>query len=228
MMGLYEIRLPIKREFKPKQGGILGSFILGLFFGVVSSPCATPALVVILTYVATKGTVLYGVALLFTYAIGHCLLMLAAGSGFGAALGTLLCLSGCTAGATLAMLASRHWLGPVVRRRYSRQLSEFDARIAADGAAYLFSLRLLPVLPFVAVNLAAGLTRMRTWTFAWVSFVGMAAGTFVYVNAGSELGHVRQLSDLHSPGLLASLAALALLPWLVKPLLRRLRMAPQR
>lgn len=83
MMGFYVIRLPVKRDFRPKQGGVLGSFILGLFFGVVSSPCATPVLVVILTYVATKGQVLYGTALLFTYAIGHCLLMLAAGTFTG-------------------------------------------------------------------------------------------------------------------------------------------------
>ena len=83
MMGLYEIRLPIKREFRPKQEGIIGSFLLGLFFGIVSSPCATPALVVLLTYVATKGKVLYGVALLFTYAVGHCLLMLVAGTFTG-------------------------------------------------------------------------------------------------------------------------------------------------
>jgi cytochrome c-type biogenesis protein len=83
MMGLYEIRLPLKTEFRPKQGGIAGSFLLGLFFGVVSSPCATPALVVLLTYVATKGRILYGVALLFTYAVGHCLLMLLAGTFTG-------------------------------------------------------------------------------------------------------------------------------------------------
>lgn len=83
MMGFYDIRLPIRQDFKPKQGGVLGSFILGLFFGIVSSPCATPVLVVILTYVATKGEVLYGTALLFTYAIGHCLLMLAAGTFTG-------------------------------------------------------------------------------------------------------------------------------------------------
>jgi cytochrome c biogenesis protein CcdA len=83
MIGLYEIRMPIRREFKPRQGGMIGSFLLGLFFGVVSSPCATPVLVVILTYVATKGQVLYGAALLFTYAIGHCLLMLVAGTFTG-------------------------------------------------------------------------------------------------------------------------------------------------
>jgi cytochrome c-type biogenesis protein len=83
MMGLYEIRLPVRRDFRPKQGGIIGSFLLGLFFGVVSSPCATPVLVVILTLVATKREVLYGVALLFTYALGHTLLMLAAGTFTG-------------------------------------------------------------------------------------------------------------------------------------------------
>ena len=83
MMGLYELRLPVKREFRPKQGGVIGSFLLGLFFGVVSSPCATPVLVVILTFVATKGQVMYGTALLFTYAVGHCMLMLAAGTFTG-------------------------------------------------------------------------------------------------------------------------------------------------
>ncbi|MDD2367184.1 MAG: cytochrome c biogenesis protein CcdA [Desulfuromonadaceae bacterium] len=83
LMGLYEIHLPIKRDFKPKRGGIIGAFLLGLFFGVVSSPCATPVLVVLLTLVAGKGQVLYGIALLFCYAIGHCLLMLFAGTFTG-------------------------------------------------------------------------------------------------------------------------------------------------
>lgn len=83
LMGLYELHLPLSRDFRPKQGGITGALFLGLFFGLVSSPCATPALVVILTFVATKGQVLYGIALLFTYAIGHCLLMLLAGTFTG-------------------------------------------------------------------------------------------------------------------------------------------------
>jgi len=83
LMGLYELPLPLRREYRPKQGGVVGAFILGLFFGVVSSPCATPVLVVLLTYVATRGKLLYGTALLFTYAIGHCLLMLAAGTFTG-------------------------------------------------------------------------------------------------------------------------------------------------
>jgi cytochrome c biogenesis protein CcdA len=79
LAGLYQLRLPFHVEVKPKKRGIIGAFLLGLFFGIVSSPCATPVLVVILTLVATKGEVLYGTALLFVYAIGHCMLMLLAG-----------------------------------------------------------------------------------------------------------------------------------------------------
>jgi len=83
LMGLYELRLPVKRDFKPKQGGIIGAFMLGLFFGLVSSPCATPVMVVLLTVVTGKGQVFYGIILMFSYAVGHCLLMLVAGTFTG-------------------------------------------------------------------------------------------------------------------------------------------------
>ena len=95
-------------------------------------------------------------------------------------------------------------------------MARFDARMARDGGRYLFSLRVLPVIPFALVNVAAGLTAIRVLTFTSVSFAGMAAGTFLYVNAGTELGHAASLSDLASPSLLLSLLALALFPWLAK------------
>jgi len=46
---------------------------------VVSSPCATPVLAVILAFVATKARIIYGTSLLFVYAIGHCALIVLAG-----------------------------------------------------------------------------------------------------------------------------------------------------
>ena len=84
MLGLYELRLPTTHSLRPKRGGLFGALLLGLFFGVASSPCATPVLVIILTFAATQQNILYGTLLLFVYAIGHTLLMLAAGtfSGF--------------------------------------------------------------------------------------------------------------------------------------------------
>ncbi len=79
LLGLYEIRFPFKEKMQVKTGGLLGAFLMGLLFGVVSAPCATPVLVVILAYVATKGQVLYGTLLLFVYALGHCALIVLAG-----------------------------------------------------------------------------------------------------------------------------------------------------
>ena len=79
LLGLFEIRFPFKDKLRVKTGGLLGAFLMGLLFGVASSPCATPVLVVILAYVAIKGQVLYGTLLLFVYALGHCALIVLAG-----------------------------------------------------------------------------------------------------------------------------------------------------
>ncbi|TLN24869.1 cytochrome c biogenesis protein CcdA, partial [bacterium] len=73
------------RAMAPQEGGMLSAFLLGLLFGVVSAPCAAPILVVVLTYIASKGNMAYGLALLWTYAIGHCLLIVVAGTSVGVA-----------------------------------------------------------------------------------------------------------------------------------------------
>lgn len=155
---------------------------------------------------------------------GASVLMLAAGASHGLIAGTLLCLSACTCGATLTMLASRHLFRGAVARRYRSRIDEIDSALAREGALYLFSLRMLPVIPFAMVNLLSGVTAMRTWTFFWVSFVGMLAATAVYVNAGRELARIDSVSALFSPGMLAALAAIGAFPLLSKRLIDRWRM----
>jgi cytochrome c-type biogenesis protein len=77
--------IPMPRGFAPNAGGIVGAFLLGALTGVIATPCAMPVLAVVLTYVASKGNILYGGLLLFTYALGHSVLVLAAGSSMGIA-----------------------------------------------------------------------------------------------------------------------------------------------
>ncbi|RJP82717.1 MAG: cytochrome c biogenesis protein CcdA [Candidatus Zixiibacteriota bacterium] len=79
LMGVFSMRLPFAEKMQTKRRGALGAFLLGLLFGVVSSPCATPVLVVILAFVAAQGQVLWGTSLLFVYALGHCALIILAG-----------------------------------------------------------------------------------------------------------------------------------------------------
>lgn len=83
LMGLITITLPFQKTHQVKSRGLWGAFLLGLLTGTVSSPCATPVLAVILAYVSTQGDVLYGGSLLFTYAVGHCALILIAGLSIG-------------------------------------------------------------------------------------------------------------------------------------------------
>ena len=83
LVGLFNWSLPVPVHLQPKQRGILGAFLLGIFFGIVSSPCATPVLALILTFVASKGEIAYGTSLLFVYALGHCALIFLAGTATG-------------------------------------------------------------------------------------------------------------------------------------------------
>ena len=147
---------------------------------------------------------------------GAAILTLAAGAIFGIAAGTLIVSFASTIGATLAFLASRHLLRDWVQDRFGDRLKALNEGVERDGAFYLFSLRLVPAFPFFLVNLLMGLTSIKTWTYFWVSQVGMLLGTFVYVNAGTQIARIDSLRDVASPGLLASFAALALAPWIGK------------
>lgn len=147
---------------------------------------------------------------------GAAVLTLAAGAIFGVFIGTLIVSLASTIGATLAFLASRYLFRETISARFGSQLRPMNDGIRQDGAFYLFSLRLVPVFPFFLVNLLMGLTPIRTWTYFWVSQVGMLLGTVVYVNAGTQLANISELGDVVAPALLASFAALGVVPWVGK------------
>jgi len=71
LLGVFTFRLPGLKSLPVRAGGPAGAFLVGLFFGLVASPCATPVLAVIMTYVAGQGDLVYGGTLLFTYGFGH-------------------------------------------------------------------------------------------------------------------------------------------------------------
>ena len=138
---------------------------------------------------------------------------------FGLTLGTLVVSFASTIGATLAMLISRYLLGDLVKKRFALQMMKINSGMLKEGAFYLFTLRLLPAVPFFAINLAMGLTRLRTLTFFWVSQLGMLPATLVYVNAGSELGEIQVIDDILSPSLIISFVLLGIFPLLIKNIL---------
>lgn len=162
---------------------------------------------------------------------GAAVLGLAAGALFGALAGTILISFASSIGATLACALSRYLLRDWVQRRFGDKLKRVNAGIREEGAFYLFSLRLIPVIPFFIINLVMGLTPIRLTTFYWVSQLGMLPGTAVFVNAGSQLGRIESLSGILSPGLILSFALIGVLPLVVRRALdaykRRFRKEPR-
>ncbi|MFO6428786.1 FAD-dependent oxidoreductase [Erythrobacter sp. W302b] len=147
---------------------------------------------------------------------GAAIMTLAAGALFGVVTGTILVSFASTLGATLAFLSSRYVLRDSIEARFGERLKAINAGVERDGAFYLFSLRMIPAFPFFVVNLVMGLTRIRVWTYVWVSQLGMLLGTVVYVNAGTQLAQIDSLSGIASPAVLGSFVLLGIAPWLAK------------
>ncbi|MFN3236875.1 MAG: FAD-dependent oxidoreductase [Pseudomonadales bacterium] len=147
---------------------------------------------------------------------GAAIMTLAAGAVFGLLWGLVLVSFASTIGATLAMLVSRFILREQVLKRFGNQMSKIDQGIEKDGAFYLFTLRLVPAFPFFAINLLMGLTSIPVLTFFFVSQVGMLAGTFVFVNAGTQLAQIDSLGGILSPGLIGSFVLLGVFPLIAK------------
>ena len=147
---------------------------------------------------------------------GATVLTLAAGAIFGLVAGTVIVSFASSLGATLAFLMSRYVLRAGVRSRFANRLAEIDRGVEQEGAFYLFTLRLVPLVPFFVINLLMGLTKMKVWTFWWVSQIGMFAGTIVYVNAGTQLATIDSLKGILQPALLGSFVLLGLFPLIAK------------
>jgi len=147
---------------------------------------------------------------------GAAIMTLAAGALFGLAWGFVIVSFASTIGATLAFLVSRYLLRDCVQKRFGDRLQPINRGIEREGSFFLFTLRLVPVFPFFLINILMGLTPLKTFTFYWVSQLGMLAGTMVYVNAGTQLAKIEGLSGILSPGLLFSFVLLGIFPLLAK------------
>jgi len=160
---------------------------------------------------------------------GAALMTVIGGAVFGLSQGLLLISFASSIGATLAFIISRLLLKDWVQTKFASHLNTINKGMEKDGSFYLFTLRLIPVIPFFAINLLMGLMPISVWRFYWVSQLGMLAGTAVFVNAGAELGSVIaseegfSLAGIMTPGLIMALGLLAVFPWLARSLMNKLQ-----
>jgi len=154
---------------------------------------------------------------------GAAVLTIAGGALFGLAAGTIAVSFASTIGATLVFLAARFMFRDAIQKRFRKRLKTINEGVEKDGAFYLLALRLVPVFPFWVINLVMALTPIRTWTYYWVSQLGMLPATIVYVNAGTQLGQIESTGDILSVELIGAFALLGLLPLILRWVLRLLK-----
>src|SRR4051812_25544188 len=147
---------------------------------------------------------------------GAAVLTLVGGAIFGLGLAALIVSFGAALGATIAFTLSRFVLRDWVRSRYAAALERIDRGVQKEGALYLFTLRLIPAVPYFLINLVLGLTAMRAWTFYWVSQLGMLPGTLVYANAGTQLAAIDSPARILSPAVIGAFVLLGIFPLLAK------------
>jgi uncharacterized membrane protein YdjX (TVP38/TMEM64 family) len=142
---------------------------------------------------------------------GAAILTLAGGFLFGSVVGTLYVNIAATSGATLAFLASRYLLRDWVERKFGDRLGPIQEGFAKNAFSYLVTLRLVPLFPFFLVNLVSGLTRIRVGQYVLATALGIIPGSFVFANAGRQLGSINSLGEIASPPVLGAFVLLGLL-----------------
>ncbi|MDA0283218.1 MAG: TVP38/TMEM64 family protein [Planctomycetota bacterium] len=155
---------------------------------------------------------------------GASVLTLAYAWFFGFGPGLVLVSFSSTAGATTAFLISRYLLRDSIQSRFGERLASFNEALSREGAFYLFTMRLIPAIPFFVINVVMGLTPVRVFTFWWVSQVGMLPGTIVYVYTGSRVPDLKTLANEGASGvltwdLLVAFVVLGLFPITIRKLM---------
>ena len=143
-------------------------------------------------------------------------LTIAAGALFGVLEGVIIVSFASTIGACLCFLISRYFLSDFVNDKFLKKKYVIIKKFNEDGSLYLLSLRLIPTISFILINLVMGVLPISLKKFYYISQLGMLPATIVYVNAGSEISKVNNINDIMSFSLLLSFTLIAVFPFLTK------------
>jgi uncharacterized membrane protein YdjX (TVP38/TMEM64 family) len=139
------------------------------------------------------------------------IITIAGGLAFGAVWGTALTVVGATIGATLAFFVARYLGRDFVARLLKGKFKTLDDQAARHGFQVIFFLRLIPLVPFNALDYVAGISKVGARDYILGTFLGIIPGTFAYVYLGSSLTHIYSWQFASAVGLLILLAVVPLL-----------------
>lgn len=147
---------------------------------------------------------------------GAAFMTLAGGFLLGQGIGTMAAVFSATLGASLFFLSAKKASADLLSKKAGLWAQKMQTGFSENAFSYLLTLRLIPIFPFVAINLAAALFQIPLRTFFWGTFLGIMPGSFVYVSMGVALRAVIQMPDFSShiildPKIFTALVGLGLL-----------------
>ena len=144
------------------------------------------------------------------------ILCLIIGALFGLVKGIILASFASSLGALVCFLISRYLFKNFIERKFDKSLKIINAGIAKDGIYYLFFVRMTPIFPFFLINLLFSVTKIKALQFYIVSQIGMLLGTFLFINAGTQLSKINSIEDIFNKYVIISLILIALIPIVIK------------
>jgi uncharacterized membrane protein YdjX (TVP38/TMEM64 family) len=123
---------------------------------------------------------------------------------FGLALGTPATVVGATLGASLLFFASKTSIGSVLKDVAGPFLEKMRAGFAENPVSYMFALRLIPLFPFAAVNIAPGLLGAKYRDYLVTTFFGIIPGSLAYTWMGAAVKGTLLAGGTPDVGALAS------------------------
>ncbi len=133
-------------------------------------------------------------------------LTLLAGYLFGSLLGALYVDAAATSGAAISFIVSRKFAGNWVQVKWKDQLAAFNRDLDRNGYIYLLIVRLIPMMPYILINILAGLTKVRLKTFLWTTAVASLPGILVFSFAGKQLLNIKSVNQLFTPKVIIAFA----------------------
>jgi uncharacterized membrane protein YdjX (TVP38/TMEM64 family) len=122
-----------------------------------------------------------------TFMVPGSALTIAGGFLFGLVIGTPATVIGATIGASILFFASKTSIGAVLREVAGPFIEKMRAGFAENPVSYMFALRLIPIFPFAAVNIAPGLLGAKYRDYLLTTFFGIIPGTLAYTWIGAAV-----------------------------------------
>jgi len=136
--------------------------------------------------------------------------VIASGFLFGTITGALATVLASTLGGIVVFLIARYGFKDWIEEHHGKYLAPIEKEVSDHPISYLLFLRLMPIMPYLVINVVAALVNVRLSTFIWTTALGLLPGAFLLALAGQEISRIAETGEILTSSIILILFLLAL------------------